>query len=272
VDDDENILIADCWNHRIVEWKCDATSGQVVAGGNGYGSRTDQLNFPTDVVFDKKTDSLIVCDRGNRRVMQWFRRNRTSGKTIIENINCFGLKMDSERFLYVTDCQKHEVRKYRVDETDGTVVARVNEQCQRFEQSNGPMYIFVDIDQSLYVSDPNTRRVLKWNKGAKEENIVAGGKDQDQGNDLAQFFYPKGVVVDPLGTVYVTDSLNHRVMSYCNRETLGRVIIGGNGRGDQADQLNYPSSLSFDRHGNLYVVDRGNHRVQRFKIKVLTSQ
>ncbi|CAF4550426.1 unnamed protein product, partial [Rotaria sp. Silwood2] len=37
VDDDQTIYVADGWNHRIVEWKWGATSGQVVAGGNGQG-------------------------------------------------------------------------------------------------------------------------------------------------------------------------------------------------------------------------------------------
>ncbi|CAF5180672.1 unnamed protein product, partial [Rotaria sp. Silwood1] len=35
VDDDQTIYIADCYNHRIVEWKSGATNGNVVAGGNG---------------------------------------------------------------------------------------------------------------------------------------------------------------------------------------------------------------------------------------------
>ncbi|CAF4313720.1 unnamed protein product, partial [Rotaria magnacalcarata] len=34
VDDDQTVYVADRDNHRIVEWKSGATSGQVVAGGN----------------------------------------------------------------------------------------------------------------------------------------------------------------------------------------------------------------------------------------------
>ncbi|CAF4556805.1 unnamed protein product, partial [Didymodactylos carnosus] len=126
VHDDQTVVIAGSVNHRIVEWKTDATSGQVVAGGNGEGNRTDQLNDPTDVIVDKDTDSLIICDRRNRRVMRWPRRSRTSGETIIEEIDCWGLTMDDERFLYVPDYQKDEVRRYRVEETKGTAVAGGN--------------------------------------------------------------------------------------------------------------------------------------------------
>jgi len=78
--------------------------------------------------------------------------------------------------------------------------------------------------------------------------------------------YPRGVVVDQLGTVYVAEGGNHRIMYWVKGATQGSAIVGGNGVGGQSKQLNRPFGLSFDRHGNLYVVDRGNHRVQKFNI------
>ncbi|CAF4234016.1 unnamed protein product, partial [Rotaria sordida] len=49
-------------------------NGQVVAGGRDQGNRLDQLNSPTDVLIDKETDSLIICDSMNQRVVRWSRR------------------------------------------------------------------------------------------------------------------------------------------------------------------------------------------------------
>jgi sugar lactone lactonase YvrE len=88
VDDDETIYIADCVNDRIVEWKRDATGGIIVAGGRGPGNLDSQLNRPIDVIVDKDTDSLIICDNKNRRVVRWPRQNGTSGQTIISDIGC----------------------------------------------------------------------------------------------------------------------------------------------------------------------------------------
>ncbi|CAF3416124.1 unnamed protein product, partial [Rotaria socialis] len=68
VDDNQTVFIAGTWNHRNMEWKSGATSGQVVAGGNGPGNQPNQLNFQVDVIVGKETDSLIICSRGNQRV------------------------------------------------------------------------------------------------------------------------------------------------------------------------------------------------------------
>ncbi|CAF5097314.1 unnamed protein product, partial [Rotaria magnacalcarata] len=56
----------------------DTTNGQVVAGGKGQGNRLNQLDGPTNVLLDKDTDSLIICDQGNQRVVRWSHRSGTT--------------------------------------------------------------------------------------------------------------------------------------------------------------------------------------------------
>ncbi|CAF1166907.1 unnamed protein product [Rotaria sordida] len=241
------------------------TNGQVVAGGNGQGNRLNQLNPPSDVLIDKETDSSIICDRGNRRVVRWSRRSSTTqGEILIDNIYCCGLTMDNQRYLYISDTGQHEVRRYQIGDKNGTIVAGGNGEGAGLNQLNWPTYVFVDQQQTVYVSD-NRNRVMKWNKGAKEGIVVAGG--QGEGNAPTQLSHPHGLFVDTLGTIYVTDSANHRVMRWPKGEKKGTVIAGGNGSGAGANQLSHPMGLSFDRHGNLYVVDEYNNRVQRFSIE-----
>ncbi len=265
VDDDNRcIYIADYWNHRIVEWKSGAKKGQVVAGGNGQGNRTDQLNWPTDVIADKKTDSLIICDKGNKRVVRWPRLNGTNGQTIISDIDCWGLTMDNHGDLYVSDRVRDEVRRWKIGGTNATIVAGGNGEGNQLNQLNDPSYLFVDEDHSVYVSDYENHRVMKWAKDAKEGMIVAGG--QDRGSSLTQLSYPHGLIVDHLGNVYVADSWNHRIMCWSKESKEGRVIVGGHGKGNRSNQFFYPKGISFDRRGNLYVVDDQNRRIQKFEI------
>ncbi|CAF4165188.1 unnamed protein product [Adineta steineri] len=263
-DDHQTIYIADFWNHRIVEWKYGAKKGQVVAGGNGNGNRSDQLNGPRNVIVDKKNNSLIICDKGNRRVVRWPRQNGKKGETIISDIDCYGLAIDKSGNLYVSDQQKNEVRRWKQGETEGTIVAGGNGKGNQLNQLDCPSYIFVDEDHSIYASDFENHRVMKWIKDAKEGIVVAGGNHQ--GNSLIQLCNPQGVIVDHLGNVYVADCDNDRIMCWCGRSCEGSIVAGGNGEGDQSNQIFGPTGLSFDVQGNLYVVDGGNDRIQKFDI------
>jgi sugar lactone lactonase YvrE len=269
-DGQQTIYVTDYSNNRVVEWKIGAASGRVVAGGNGQGNQANQLNLPTGVIVDKETNSLIICDRNNNRVVRWPRQNGTSGETIIPDIGAWGLAMDSYGYLYISDSSKHEVKRWKIGETNGVVVAGGNGSGNRLDQLNEPMYIFVDQDRSVYVSDYSNQRVMKWIEGAKEGIVVAGG--QGAGNSLTQLNNPRGVVVDQVGTVYVAECNNHRVTRWPKGATQGSVVVGGNGQGAQPNQFHNCIGLSFDRQCNLYVADHNNHRVQRFNIDPTSIQ
>ncbi|CAF2121692.1 unnamed protein product [Rotaria magnacalcarata] len=267
VDDDQTVVIADMYNNRIIQWKNgDTTNGRVVAGGKGQGNRLNQLNRPRGVLVDKATDSLIICDWMNQRVVRWSRRRATTqGKILIDKIACWGLAMDEQRNLYVSDTRKHEVRRYKLGENIGTLVAGGNGKAKGLNQLNTPTYLFVDRQQNVYVSDYANHRVMKWKKGAKEGIVVAGG--QGQGKALTQLNSPQGLFVDRLGRLYVADQGNQRVIRWTQGPKQGTVIVGGNGIGARANQLFSPMDVGVDRHGNLYVADSRNNRVQRFSIE-----
>ncbi|CAF4859222.1 unnamed protein product [Rotaria sp. Silwood2] len=213
-----------------MEWKSGATNGTVVAGGNGRGNGAHQLSIPRDVIIDKETDSLIISDSENKRVVRWPRRNGTRGETIISNIACAGFTMDGNGSLYVVDEAKHEVRRYKTGDTEGIVVAGGNGEGRDLNQLSKPHYIFVDRNHSVYVSDWSNHRVMKWEEGAKQGIAVADG--QGKGNSLVQLNELEGVVVDQLGTLYVVDEGNHRIMRWPKGATQGSVIVGGNGASD----------------------------------------
>lgn len=252
-------------NHRIVEWKIGATTGQVIAGGNGQGHRSDQFIYPTAAIIDKGNDSLIISDLGNHRIVTWPRRNGTAGETIISDVHSFGLAIDSYGYLYVCEYDQHVVLRWKIGEKKGTVVAGGNGLGYRLDQLNNPTHIFVDRDRSLYVSDGGNHRVMKWMEGAKEGIVVAGG--HGQGTSLKQLSYPRGVIVDQLGTVYVADFTNNRVMRWPEGATEGSLVVGDPEKGARPNQLNGCWDLAFDGQGNLFVSDSNNQRVQKFNIE-----
>ncbi|CAF1533152.1 unnamed protein product, partial [Rotaria sp. Silwood1] len=214
-------------------------------------------------------NSLIITDRGNRRVVRWSRESGTvRGEILLDGIDCHSLALDNERYLYVSDDQKHEVRRYQlsreagINSKQGTLIAGGNMWGSNLNELFVPTYIFFDGQQAVYVSDTWNHRVMKWNRGAQEGIVVAGG--QGFGSALTQLARPRGLFVDSSGNVYVAEQENHRVTRWPREAKEGTVVVDGNGEG--AKQFSYPRGLSFDRQRNLYVVDHWNHRVQRFSI------
>ncbi|CAF1433015.1 unnamed protein product, partial [Rotaria magnacalcarata] len=131
----------------------------------------------------------------NRRVVRWSRRSGTTqGEILIDKIACWGLAVDEQRYLYVSDYVQSEVRRYQLGEKNGTLVAGGNVIGAGLNQLNGPRDLFVDRQQNVYVSDFYNNRVMKWVKGAKEGIVVAGG--QGAGSSLTKLYYPLGLFVD----------------------------------------------------------------------------
>ncbi|CAF0981283.1 unnamed protein product [Adineta steineri] len=263
IDNDKSIYITDCQNNRIVKWKLNSNTGEIIAGGNGRGNENNQLNCPTNIIFDKENKSFIISDLGNRRVIRYFDNNQINQQILISNIYCVDLTIDKNGFIYVSDWESHEVRRWKQGDEKGELVAGGNGQGNHLNQLNCPSYIFIDEDHSLYVSDLQNHRVMKWKKDSKEGIIVAGG--DGKGDSLTQLSYPRGVIVDHLGQIYVVDEGNNRVMRWCEDDKEGEIIVGGNGKENHSDQLRHPTGLLFDSEENLYVVDNNNHRIQKYE-------
>jgi sugar lactone lactonase YvrE len=223
-----------------------------------------------DVIVDKETESIIIADFGNQRVVRWPRRGGKREETLVSDVVSYGLTMDEQGSLYIPDEDDVEldvkdedenededkVRRYQRGDTQGKVVAGGNGQGNRLNQLSSPRHVFVDREHSVYVSDYLNGRVMKWKEGATQGIVVA-----------SQLSCPQGVVVDQLETVYVVEQGNHRIMRWLNGAKQGIVVTGVNGSGNTPNQLSYPCGLSFDRDGNLYVADQSNHRVQRFDLQ-----
>ena len=259
------LYIADRVNWRVMAWKAGATNGDLIVGGSEQGNQSYQFHEITDVYLDEEKENLIICDWSYRRVMQWSLRNSTGGgRVILSNISCYGVTMDDEGFLYVSDIVNNEVRRYEVGETNGTLIGGGNEQINPLNRLNYPSALFVDQNSSIYIADTYNDRVVKWDNGAKDGIVVAGG--QGQGKNLSQLSRPFGVYVDRMGTLYVSDSYNNRMMRWVKGATQGTVFIDGSTNVPLNDRLSSPRSLSFDQYGNCYVVDWGNARVVRYDI------
>ncbi|CAF3965645.1 unnamed protein product, partial [Adineta steineri] len=263
LDVNENLIITDYWNNRIVKWDYNTTYGEVIAGGNERGKNHDQLNSPRDVIDERQYNSFIICDRDNRRVVRWFHNSKEHQQILMDDIDCWGLAMDISGSIYVSDWKSNVVKRWRQGESDMTIVAGGNDAGDRYDQLNYPTYIFVDEEYSIYIADSDNHRVMKWRSNAKEGVVVAGGNGK--GNSLNQLVNPRGIVVDHLDQIYIADMRNHRIMRWQEGEKEGSIVVGGYGQGHESYQLHHPTALAFDYEENLYVADWENHRIQKYE-------
>ncbi|CAF1325673.1 unnamed protein product [Adineta ricciae] len=255
--DDRGIYIADTNNHRVMKWSSGASNGEVIVNGNDQvdGKPLGQL---TKVVVDRD-ENVYVCDRDNKRVLK-YRKDEKQGETILKDISCWGLALDNQGSLYVSDLEANLVMKW----PDNLIVAGGNGRGNGLNQLSSPYNIFVDTSRTLFIVDRGNNRIMKWLAGAKEGQLAIASKGFGNADD--QLYKPMGVTVDGMGSVYVVEYINTRVVRWLDNAQAGKVIIGGPGYGSSPAQLYFPRDVAFDRDGNLYVADTNNNRIQMYTI------
>ncbi|GAB1472469.1 hypothetical protein MASR2M66_33470 [Chloroflexota bacterium] len=129
---------------------------------------------------------------------------------------------------------------------------------------NAPRALAFAPDGSLYVADSRNHRILhldlegnilhEWGTYADGANIPIGD---------GTFNEPWGVAVGPDGSVYVTDTWNHRVEKFTAE---GRYLKawGTFGQGSAPEEFYGPRGLAVDGQGRVYVTDTGNKRIVVF--------
>jgi sugar lactone lactonase YvrE len=83
------------------------------------------------------------------------------------------------------------------------------------------------------------------------------------GNGPGQMTAPHGIAVAPDGSIYVADSLNHRVVKF---DKQGQFIasFGGPNADTQPGQFKEPWGVAVASDNTLYVADTWNNRMQKF--------
>ena len=156
-----------------------------------------------------------------------------------------------------------------VDPTEGKYVVISSDLIFGVEQTNpiilnAPRAIAFASDGSLYVTDSRNNRILHIDQQGQvlnEWGSYGDGVSAPAGD--GNFNEPWGVAVGPDGSVYVTDTWNHRIQKFT---ADGRFLKawGTFGQGEEPTQFYGPRGLAVDAEGRVYVTDTGNKRIVVF--------
>ncbi|MBV6452194.1 MAG: Virginiamycin B lyase [Anaerolineales bacterium] len=131
---------------------------------------------------------------------------------------------------------------------------------------NAPHSITAGRNDDLYIADSNNHRILHIASDGSLLNTWGSFGDLSTGEaPIGSFFEPWGVAVGPDGSVYVTDTWNHRVQKFTPD---GRSIKMWGEFGQPSPETpnsEYffwgPRGIAVDSDGRVFVADTGNKRV-----------
>ncbi len=129
---------------------------------------------------------------------------------------------------------------------------------------NAPRALAFANDGTVYVADSRNHRVLHLDMEGNtlhEWGTFADGASIPIGDGT--FNEPWGIAVGPDGSVYVTDTWNHRIEKFT---ASGKFVKawGTFGQGETPESFYGPRGLAVDAEGRVYVTDTGNKRIVVF--------
>jgi sugar lactone lactonase YvrE len=290
-----NVFVSDTSRHTIRRITPNgvvstlAGSPNVTGTADGIGS-TARFSTPRGLAIDHN-GNLFVADSGNCAIRKI---NVSSGMvtTFAGSIGIpgsdegtgtaasfgevWGVAIDSAGYLYVADRGNRTIRKITpagaVTTLAGLAGTGGSEDGLGSAARFGfPSALAVDARGDIFVTDQTNCTIRKITAAGLVSTFA--GKAGEQGTadgtgTAARFKLPGGIVIDPNGTLFVSDSENFTIRKITSSGVVttiaGLVGITGftDGLGDDA-RFNEQAGLAIDRAGNIYVADRSNHAIRR---------
>ena len=190
-------FVADRGNHRVQCFR--AMNGQQIGS---LGEHLVPFREPSGVAFDAE-GMLWIADTGNSRLLRYNATTRQIVTVLDRKVGIgrpVSIACDRWNSLWVTDDSAADVVRYSVD---GKRLGRLGE-TRRLSQ---PAQVAVDANGRIYLIETGANRLHIFSPEGESLLVY----DMPNGR-LGAFKSPSGVALGPNGEVYVSDTLNHRVL------------------------------------------------------------
>ena len=260
------MAISDDKGHRVLIWNsipttngapADVVVGQLDFTSTTGGCTASLLNSTEGVAFSPDGSKLLVCDRGNNRVLIWNTVPTLNGQAadvVVGQIDftsnlpgTSGTKLDSpsgvlvtpDGQMLITDNGNNRVLIFNsIPTTNGAAADAVIGQSLVTTHTSGggkkgltsPWQSAYSGDGKLLVADSGNNRVLVYGSISKAStvgaDVVIGQVNfgqTSQGTSATELFFPRGVAVSADGQLAIGELKNNRVLIYNSIPTSNGV-------------------------------------------------
>lgn len=209
-----------------------------------YGTGENELSKPMDMVVSN--NCLYVTDAGRQDVVVF---DLESGEVLStfgkgEFQFPYGITADSKGNIYIADTDLDKISIYSPEGAyieDFTPV-----DPEKAIESPSAIRIY---DDKLYVPEINTGVVKVFDLEGNLLLEIAEPADSEYALDS-----PNGVAVDGEGNIYISDTMNARVLVYDEKGNFVKEL-GGRTAESTTSELANPRGIAVDEAGYVYVVD-----------------
>ena len=251
VTDKDEILVADCLNHRVQVFDC---NGTFLRSFGHKGENDGEFKCPFGIATDKDR-KIFVADQNNQRVQifSWEGRHLGSfgdkGSLDSQLSNPWGLCLDKTGNIIVADTGNKVIKIFT---PDGKFVKKIGEQGP----FSHPVHC-VECGEYFIVSDRGEHCIKVFNREGHFQY-----KFGKEGKGDGEFYYPGYLLVNESQHLFVCDCWDHRVQVF---ELNGKFIGKFGTKGSKLGEFNYPLSVAMLSNSRVVVSDEGNHRIQIFE-------
>ena len=251
VSDGDEILVADCANHRVQVFD---SNGTFLRSFGHEGENAGEFKCPVGIAIGKDRN-IFVADSDNHRVQifSWQGRHLGSfgGKGSLDSQLCrpLGLSLDSTGNVIVADTGNKLIKIFT---PDGRFVMKIGGQGSL----SYPIHC-VQCGEYFIVSDSHEHCIKVFNREGHFQY-----KFGKQGDGDGEFKYPRFLSVTQSKHLLVCDMGNHRIQVF---EIDGRFVGKLGTNGSKLGEFNYPFSVAVLSNDQIVVCDRNSHRIQIFQ-------
>ncbi|MGI0047170.1 MAG: NHL repeat-containing protein [Nitrosotalea sp.] len=272
-------------------------------GGMMHGNASsDAIYSPDGIAFDKDGD-LWIADTGFNRLLMFpppftndenatlviGQDNFTSTDAALSATGLdqpYGMAFDKDGNLWVADTNNNRLVEYKppftTDEATSIVIGSPSFDKGTYSTNASslaaPYGLAFDKSGNLWVVDYYDNRVLEFIPPFENQmnaSLVLGQYDftsNSDGSTQNSMNLPSAIAFDSAGNLWMTDSLNNRVLKFTHPFSTGQsasLVLGQenfttNFVGIANNSLNTPYGIIFDRSENLWITDGNNARVLEY--------